>query len=158
AILEPGPGSSAWPRLREAGLPEGDGALIVRRVLARNGGGRNFLDGALATPPQLADVGGRLFDRASEHENQSVGVGRTHLAALDAFGRLGALRATMASAWTELAEAEASQSAAELDARTRAEREDFLRFQLDQIGAVAPREGEDVTLARERERLRAAER
>src|SRR5688572_12186373 len=58
AILEPGPGSSAWPRLREAGLPEGEGGLIVRRVIARSGRGRVYLNGALATTAQLAEIVG----------------------------------------------------------------------------------------------------
>jgi DNA repair protein RecN (Recombination protein N) len=158
AILEPGPGSSAWPRLREAGLPEGDGQLVVRRVVARSGRGRVYLNGALATTTQLGEVAGPLIDVASQHEHQSLGQTANHLEALDAFGRFGAQREAMATAYEALRAGIEAAQAVDLDEATRAERADFLRFQLAQIEELAPRVGEETDLLRERERLRAAER
>src|SRR5262249_11642995 len=102
AIREPGPGSAAWPRLGEAGLPEGDGQLLVRRVVAGSGRGRVYLNGALATGAQLAEVVGPLIDVASQHEHQSLGEVANHLEALDAFGRHGELRGRMAGTHEEL--------------------------------------------------------
>ena len=157
AILEPGPGSSAWPRLREAGLPDGEGQLVVRRVVGAQRG-RVYLNGVLATGAQLAEIVGPLIDVASQHEHQSLGEVRNHLEALDAFAKNGALRERMAASFEALQAVEAELLAAQTDARTRAEREDFLRFQLAQIDEIAPRPGEEDDLARERERLRSAEK
>jgi DNA repair protein RecN (Recombination protein N) len=157
AILEPGPGSSAWPRLREAGLPDGEGQLVVRRVVGAQRG-RVYLNGVLATGAQLAEIVGPLIDVASQHEHQSLGEVRNHLEALDAFAKHRELRERMAAAWDALQAAEAELSAAQTDARTRAEREDFLRFQVAQIDEIAPRPGEEEELARERDRLRSAEK
>src|SRR5438552_11918893 len=89
AILEPGPGSSAWPALREAGLPDGDGQLVVRRVVAASGRGRVYLNGVLGTTAQLAEIVGPLIDVASQHEHQSLGEVKNHLEALDAFAKNG---------------------------------------------------------------------
>src|SRR5262245_31120180 len=158
ALLTPGPGSSAWPRLREAGLPDGEGQLVVRRIVAAGGRGRVYLNGALATGAQLAEIVGPLIDVASQHEHQSLGEVRNHLEALDAFARHGALRERMGAAFEAMRAAEAELAAAQTDARTRAEREDFLRFGLAQIDEIAPQPGEEVNLAREREPLRAAEK
>ena len=157
AILEPGPGSSAWPRLREAGLPDGEGQLVVRRVVGAQRG-RVYLNGVLATGGQLAEIVGPLIDVASQHEHQSLGEVRNHLEALDAFAKHRELRERMAAAYEALQAAEEELAAAQTDARTRAEREDFLRFQLAQIDEIAPRPGEEDELARERDRLRSAEK
>ena len=46
--------------------------------------------------------------------------------------------------------------AASLDERARAEREEFLRFQLDELQAADPQPGEDESLREEQKRLRAA--
>src|SRR5262249_20106338 len=102
AILEPGPGSSAWPRLRDAGLPESDGTLIVRRVVARSGRGRVYLNGVLTTTAQLSEIVSPLMDVASQHEHQSLGQVHNHLEALDAFGRHATLRAQMTEAFSAL--------------------------------------------------------
>jgi DNA repair protein RecN (Recombination protein N) len=158
AILEPGPGSSAWPRLREAGLPDGEGQLVVRRVIAAGGRGRVYLNGVLATGAQLAEIVGPLIDVASQHEHQSLGEVRNHLEALDAFAKHGGLRERMSAAFEALRVAEAELQAAQSDARTRAEREDLLRFQLTEIDQIAPKPGEEIDLTRERERLRSAEK
>jgi DNA repair protein RecN (Recombination protein N) len=158
AILEPGPGSSAWPRLREAGLPDGEGQLVVRRVVAAGGRGRVYLNGVLATGAQLGEIVGPLIDVASQHEHQSLGEVRNHLEALDAFGKHGELRERMTAAFEAMRAAEAEVSAAQTDARTRAEREDFLKFQLAQIDEIKPTAGEETELAKERDRLRSAEK
>src|SRR5262249_12789343 len=138
--------------------PEGDGQLLVRRVVAGSGRGRVYLNGGLATGAQLAEGVGPLIDVASQHEHQSLGEGANHLEALGAFGRHGELRGRMAATHEELRAAE--QGLAELTAaeRSRAEREDFLRFQLRQIDEIAPQPDEDATLLKQRDRLRAAGR
>src|SRR5262249_38109761 len=115
-------------------------------------------NGVLSTTAQLCDIVGPLMDVASQHEHQSLGQVKNHLEALDAFARAAALRAAMAASHRELRDAERALEEIASGERSRAEREDFLRFQLAQIDELAPKQGEDSALARERERLRAAEK
>jgi DNA repair protein RecN (Recombination protein N) len=130
----------------------------VRRILPRSGRGRVYLNGALATAAQLYEIVGPLIDVTSQHEHQSLGEPKNHREALDAFAGLARERAAMAAAWQELRAAEAELQGASGDESARAEREDFLRFQIGQIDELAPRAGEDSELLRERDRLRASAR
>src|SRR5207245_9985268 len=63
-----------------------------------------------------------------------------------------------ARAHRRLVEASRVLQALSLDERARAEREDFLRFQLRELEEADLRPGEDARLKQERERLRAAEK
>ena len=75
---------------------------------------------------------------------------------LDAFGVDPALVARMGEVYARLAAARAAAAEGEAAARARAEREDFLRFQVEAITAAKLHAGEDGELVAERDRLRAA--
>ena len=77
------------PRVRremeECGLERED-ELLVRRVIARGGKNRIFLNGSLATLSQLQRLTSRLLSIYGQHEHQSLQRNETHLALLDRFG------------------------------------------------------------------------
>src|SRR5215468_747401 len=141
--------------LEAAGLPEGD-EVVVRRVVARGGRSRIHVNGGLTTAAALAPIGALLVDLAGQHEHQGLVDGARHADLLDAFGVDPALVANMASVHGRLAALRAAMAESDAAARARAEREDFLRFQVDEIAAAKLRAGEDQELAEERDRLRAA--
>jgi DNA repair protein RecN (Recombination protein N) len=157
ALIELPPEAPVRARLVAEGRETTEG-LVVRRVIARAGRGRVHLGGSLATAGDLAATVARLVDIASQHDQQSLTDPESQLAILDAFAENQALRAEMAAAHAELAAAAAALEVFAADARTRAEREDLLRFQLSELDAARPAAGEDEELAAERERLRGAER
>jgi DNA repair protein RecN (Recombination protein N) len=64
----------------------------------------------------------------------------------------------MATAWEAAQAAAQALAAASLDERSRAEREDFLRFQIGELDEARLEPGEDERAKRDRERLRAAEK
>ena len=144
-------------RLADEGRDMSEG-LVVRRVVSRAGRGRVHLGGSLGTAGDLAATVAGLIDIASQHDQQSLTDPESQLAILDAFAENQTLRAEMSAAHAALAEATASLEAFAADARTRAEREDMLRFQLSELDAAQPVAGEDDQLRAERERLRGAER
>jgi DNA repair protein RecN (Recombination protein N) len=137
---------------------EPDAPLLVRRVISRQGRGRAHLGGSLATAGDLAKHVARLIDIASQHDQQSLTDPESQLAILDAFAENGDLRAEMAEAHAARELAGSALEAFSADARTRAEREDLLRFQLGELDAARPVAGEDDELRALRERLKGAER
>jgi DNA repair protein RecN (Recombination protein N) len=144
-------------RLDADGREVGEG-LVVRRVIARSGRGRIHLGGSLATAADLAASVGKLVDITSQHDQQSLMDPESQLAILDAFAGNGPVLEESRQAWQTLAAATADLTAFDADARSRAEREDLLRFQLSELEEAALRPGEDDLLRTERERVKGAEK
>jgi DNA repair protein RecN (Recombination protein N) len=148
-------------RVEEAGLPLSGGTeLLVRRVVPRSGRGRVYVNGSLCTVGVLARITGQLLEISSQHEHQQLTDRSTHLEILDATlqGDGPDALAEMARAHEALRRAVDRLDKSRLDDRQRAERLEFLRFQLGELEAAAIRPGEDLELERERARLaRAAE-
>jgi DNA repair protein RecN (Recombination protein N) len=161
AVFEPphGPAADALrERLERAGIDPADEGLIVRRTIARSGRGRVYINNGLATATALADVAGVLIELAGQHEHQTLGDPARHLAILDAFGGHEKLLAEMATAHARLDAAAQALKSATLDDRQRAEREDFLRYQLRELQEAKLDAATDGGLKLERERLRAVEK
>lgn len=173
ALFEIEPTSRVVAKLEAAGIAcDADGAgrrglsLIVRRVVQaapREGGkadarSRAWINGRSCTASQLADVAADLCDIASQHESVSLTDPATHIEYLDAFGRLDDARVTLATEVDALVELHKEHEAAITAERGRAEREDFLRFQLREIDDLDPKLGEETEIDQERGRLRHAEK
>jgi DNA repair protein RecN (Recombination protein N) len=144
-------------KLEAAGIPV-EKELVVRRVVHAEGRSRAFVNGRMCTASQLADFAPGLCDIASQHESVSLTDPATHLGYLDAFGALDGARASLTAAVEALGEIARELEAARAAERGRAEREDFLSFQLREIEEVDPRAGEEGDLEIERARLRHTER
>jgi DNA repair protein RecN (Recombination protein N) len=155
AIIELPPHSELRGRLEAEGRDAEEG-LVVRRSLNRAGRGRVHLGGSLASAADLSETVARLIDIASQHDQQSLTNPDSQLAILDAFAENEALRADMVAAHRALADATLALEAFDADARTRAQREDLLKFQLGELEAARPVIGEDDALRAERERLKGA--
>jgi DNA repair protein RecN (Recombination protein N) len=146
-------------RLRAQGiLGPKDSQLIIRRVIARSGRNRVYLNGAMTPVHVLEEFGGTLIDIHGQHDQQSLLSASTQLEVLDAFGRLQELRAQYQAAygdWTRF-----RQERAELAAQLQqgAQREDYLRFQQQELDDAALRSGEEETLQSERRLLESSRR
>ena len=101
---------------------------------------------------------GHLVDITSQHDQQSLMDPESQLSILDLFAENAALIAEARAAWQVLASAREDLAGFESQARARAEREDYLRFQLAELDEAALVPGEDETLKSERERVRGAEK
>ncbi|MBC8132859.1 MAG: DNA repair protein RecN [Deltaproteobacteria bacterium] len=135
------------------------GELLVRRTVARSGRGRVHLGGALATAGDLAGTVGGLIDIASQHDQQTLTEPDNQLAILDDFADAGALRVEMTAAHSAVIAAREDLERFDTDARTRAEREDLLRYQLSEVESAGLSDpDEENQLKAERERLRGAEK
>ena len=144
-------------RLEAAELSVED-ELVLRRVVQRSGRSRAFINGRLAPAGQLADIAQGLCDISSQHEHHTLVDPRSHMHFLDAFAELEPLRGEVHAAYETLQQAKAALDAQTQSSTQRVEREDLLRFQLQEIDALALAPGEDAELAHERDRQRHAER
>jgi DNA repair protein RecN (Recombination protein N) len=157
ALFELAPGARATTRLEASGIPT-ERELLVRRVVQAEGRSRAYVNGRLCTAAQLAEVAADLCDIASQHESVSLTDPSTHVEYLDAFGKLEGDRGRLAELVDALSEVVRELDDATTQERGRAEREDFLRWQLKEIDELDPRDGEETELEHERGRLRHAEK
>ncbi|MBP1605253.1 MAG: recN [Acidobacteria bacterium] len=132
--------------------------VIVRREVSASGRSRAFVDGALVASGALRDVTGPLIDLHGQHEHQELLATTAHLALLDRYAGLEALRLQVSSAFDDMQRARTNLESSQLDDRERTARLDLLRFQLGEIERIGPKLGEDELLEAERQVLANADR
>src|SRR5580698_9012931 len=76
--------------LDAAGLPNEGESVLVRRVIARGGRGRCYVNGALTTVSRLAELGALLVDLSGQHQHQGLVDAARHREILDAYASAGA--------------------------------------------------------------------
>ncbi len=130
-----------------------DRDILIRRVISRTGRNRTYLNGNLCPVHLLEELGGALVDVHGQHEQQSLLSPSAQLEALDAFGRLHALRQEYQGAYTLWQDRVAELETVTAHIAQRREREDLLRFQFQEITDAGIEAGEDAGLAQERPRL-----
>ena len=158
ALFEVEPGSRVAAKLEAGGIADESGQLVVRRVIQSEGRSRAYLNGRMCTATQLLELAPDLCDIASQHESVSLTDPATHLEYLDAFGKLTSERIALEEAVDAAARAQVELEKSIEAEKGRAEREDFLRFQLREIDELDPRPNEETELENERGRLRHAEK
>jgi len=132
---------------------ESEGELQVRRVVARDGRSRAYLNGQAVPVQMLRTVADELIDIHGQHEFQSLVRAAHQRELLDSYGKHEPLAAEVAAAhraWNDLL-----NRTLELESRAR-EREsrlDLLRFQVRELAALDLQGGEVGHLVEERTRL-----
>ena len=145
--------------LAEQGIAAEQGEdLIVRRVISSSGKNKVYINGSLANLATLASLGRHLADIHGQHEHQSLLALDQQMDMLDAFGGLHGTRAEVGDAYGKLMAVRKKLHELEIGERDRAQREDLLRYQKNEIEAARLREGEDEELANEQRVLANAEK
>jgi DNA repair protein RecN (Recombination protein N) len=129
--------------------------VLARRVSAE-GRTRAFVQGRSATAADLGALGGRLVAFFGQHEHRRLMLASAQLDLLDGFcGRDQlALRSRVAAAHARVRELERSLHELRERAGTRDRDLGLLSFEIDEIDALGPSQGERDELVAERERLR----
>jgi DNA repair protein RecN (Recombination protein N) len=142
--------------LSDAGFEATGDELLVRREIHRSGRNRVFLNDEPATLRLLADLGPHLLRIHGQREELGLVQPDLQRAWLDRSGGREAapLRARVAAAHARFTALNDRLLAITGGERTRLERLDFLRFQIEEIDAVRPVAGEDEELRGERDGLR----
>jgi DNA repair protein RecN (Recombination protein N) len=133
--------------------PLEDGALVLRRVVSREGRHRQQVNGALCTVAQLRSIAEPLVDFTGQHAHQQLLRRDAALPLLDVVADLHDDVAAMGAAWQRATALQAEVTGLRQKEADKDRRLDVLRFYLDEIEALAPQAGEDERLDGERRRL-----
>jgi DNA repair protein RecN (Recombination protein N) len=144
------PAARAW--LAERDLDR-DGECQLRRVVARAGRSRGYINGVPQPTQALRELGEQLVDIHGQHEHQSLLRREAQRQLLDDYAGHQALAAELAEryqTWSQLRRElrELRQAASERDARL-----DILRYHLRELAALNLAEGEVAHLESEQRRL-----
>ena len=145
--------------LAEAGLEEaaGDGELVIRRVVSRQGRNRVQVSGSLSTLGLLNLLGPELVSLSGQHSHQILLRGEEHLNLLDAFGDLERDRDAVTRAVAEVRGLEAAMAEAREALAQREARRDYLEFQVKELSQASLDPEEEAELKQERDLLANAE-
>jgi DNA repair protein RecN (Recombination protein N) len=145
--------------LTEQGIKMDSGEdLIVRRVLSSSGKNKVYINGSLANLATLAALGAILADIHGQHEHQSLLSLERQMEMLDSFGGTAGLREELADTYRRLQDIRKELAEREAGERDRAQREDLLRYQKNEIEAATLKPGEDEGLANEQKILANSEK
>ncbi len=132
--------------------------LIVRRELAINGRNRIFVNNQLVTQGFLKKIGSFLVDIHGQGEQATLFDPATHLEMLDEFAALGNLRENIAEKYRELSVVQREIDDLHADEAQKLQLFDILQFQVNEIGKLGLKAGEDETLEDEKRRLNNVEK
>ncbi len=125
----------------------GDGLLVLRRELRREGRGRVLINGAVSSLAVLERLGPRLFAVQSQDQQRELAEPGFARELLDAALELGALRAPLAAALEALRRAESELEERRGELAMAREQVDIWRYQRDELAAADLRADEEAELA-----------
>ena len=135
-----------------------DFQLIIRRIIARSGRNRVYLNGAMSPVHTLEAFGGTLVDVHGQYDQQSLLSSSTQLDVLDAFGRLRELKEAYRAAYRDWTRSRQEREEIAVQIQQAVQREDYVKFQRQELDDAAVRLGEEEALQNERRRLGCAHR
>jgi DNA repair protein RecN (Recombination protein N) len=136
-------------RLEEMGFPAED-ELIVKRIVSRSGRNRIYVNGNMATLASLSALSESLVNICGQHEHQVLLSADSHIDILDEFGGLLPSRSEYTRLFEDYQDLRARLEELRSIQKRRAEREDFMRFQMREIDSAGVKAGEDETLSDEK--------
>jgi DNA repair protein RecN (Recombination protein N) len=143
--------------LETAGLPAGD-ELLVRRVVARGGRTRAYVNGSLGSLALLHDLAPHLLQVYGQDEHHALRRVESHRQLLDAFGGLASALDEMRQRHARMAATREALAAARRERAAASERSEALRAELAELERASLVPGEEEQLSAERARLVHAER
>jgi DNA repair protein RecN (Recombination protein N) len=144
-------------KLDEWGIA-GSSQLVIRRLIAKSGKSRTYINGGIATLQMLNQLGAELIAVSGQHEHQTLLLVDKHIDMLDEFGALTPLRDEVTGAYRRLMGIR--QRTRELEALEgdKQRRSELLRFQIGEIDQAAVRPGEEDELREEKKILTHAQK
>ena len=151
--------SASCDALKAADLDDADAPhrCLLRRVIGVDGRSRAFVNGAPVNLGMVRELTEGLIDIHSQDENQRLAKRDVQLNLLDAYGVPAADRQGMANAYRAARKAEKALAALEAQLANAEDRRALLRYQLDELQALEPNQGEFESLEAEFRRLSQAQ-
>jgi DNA repair protein RecN (Recombination protein N) len=145
-------------RLVTSGFDIKSGELLIKRIIYRNSRSRVFINGSLSTLTLLSTITQGLVDIFSQHEHQSLLREDNHLKIVDDFGKTGDEASHLRYIYQYYSSIKKELDDLEQSKKDKVEKEDYLKFQLNEIVNAALTIGEDERLGEEKLKLVNAER
>ncbi|EKD33694.1 MAG: hypothetical protein ACD_75C02624G0010, partial [uncultured bacterium] len=142
-------------KLEESGFGS-DTTVVLKRVLNSAGRSRFFVNGSLATAKNVAELTADMLNVASQHDHQLLLQPGLHLDILDTLGELWPARQELGRIYSRWLEKRDALGELRLQEQEKEQRQDFLKFQIDEIRQADLQPGEDELLATEKKRLKNA--
>ena len=152
ACFSPRPDHPVLALLADQGLAAEDD-IVLRRVVAKDGRSRAFVNDQPVGVALLRRAGALLVEVQGQHEQMGLADPASHAGFLDQFGVPAKLREAVGTAWRDWRSALTRLNAARAAIETAARDEEWLRHAVDELARLAPRDGEEEQLAAERQRL-----
>ncbi len=146
ALFEVGLDSEIATALENHGLAKEE-ELIVRRIVHRSGKNRIFVNGSMVNMNTLQAITSSLVDLCSQHDQQLLAKPEEQLLWIDRFGNLEAARAKVRKLYDDWKKKKDALEALSTDSSQRAQRIDFLRFQVQELEEAAlgnPQEDQEL--------------
>jgi DNA repair protein RecN (Recombination protein N) len=143
--------------LAENGLANED-ELIVRRVQIADGRTRAFVNDQPVSVQVLRALGAVLVEIHGQHDERAFIEAGTHRALLDAFGGLEAAATEVRGLCQERRAREAAVAAHRADVERAGREAEWLRHAIEELGRLAPEQGEEAALAEQRAAMMQAEK
>jgi len=140
------PSPRALRRARSLGLAADEGELCIVREVRREGGGRCFVNGTRLPLAALQRLGDELVEIHGQREEERFRRADSQRDLLDLFGGHGELRRDLRAAHRARALALARLNAHRERIVRLARDEEWLRYQVEEIGRIAPEPGEEERL------------
>ena len=122
---------------------------IIRRELTATGKSRGFINDTPVTLQLMRELGEMLMDVHSQHQNLLLQKEDFQLNVLDVIASNSALKKEYAATYATLKQEERKLSELQDQIKNSKEREEFLRFQQDELTNANLQEGEQETLEQE---------
>jgi DNA repair protein RecN (Recombination protein N) len=145
-------------RLATSGFDIKSGELLIKRIIYRNSRSRVFINGSLSTLTLLSTITQGLVDIFSQHEHQSLLREDNHLKIVDDFGKTGDEASHLRNLFQNYLLVKKELDDLEQSKKDKVEKEDYLKFQLNEIENAALTIGEDERLGEEKLKLVNAQR
>ena len=144
-------------KLKDLGLEDGE-ELLIQRQISGQGPGKAHINGVLVPIRKLKEAGTAVADIYGQNDHVFLLHLENHLIYLDAFLDVSTLRGEVSRAARELKAILFQKQELEAQSRERAQRLDFLAYQIREIEGAGLRPGEDEELVQNREILKNAEK
>lgn len=144
------PSAQEWLVSREL---DDDNLCLLRRTVRADGRSRAYINGTPTPLAEVRDLGERLISIHSQHEHQALLKKDAHRHLLDNFADARDLAGTVKHHWRQWQQIRKRYDDALNSAREQSEREELLRFQLEELDNLGLAEGELDTLEQEQQRL-----
>lgn len=158
AVFEAAGGHPVWTLLDENGLPAGEDQVILRRVIARDGKTRAFVNDQPVSVGLLKTIGESLIEIHGQHDGRGFLTASAHRAMLDDYAGLGADVVALTELWRGWRRAVAALEERKAGHGRALAEADYLRHVVGELAALAPEAGEETRLAGRRAELQAAEK